>query len=379
MNITHISDIDLDAKAGGMNTVIPLLIQLQKQVNQDGEISLLLTNDKIDGKYSYKVYDMTSDYKTLLKTSDIVIFHSVYNLRFIPLYLFLRKYNIPYIIVAHGAFSMATQKKGKIRKFLFRNIFLNRFVEDSLAISFLTEDERRNSIYPYKKYIVVPNVIDNKKLISLDTARCDKYILSRTINIVFMSKIDYHHKGIDLLIETLKRMKYQLINENVEFYIYGYGKSKDIDINHIDSREKEVIRLLRDIREYKLEELVKFKGPVFGEAKKDVLQNTDIMILPSRLEGMPLTIIEFLGCGIPCIITKETNMGEFIEKGNAGWVCDFDTISLENTITKAIKDYRKNPTIYKKNAYDTFTKLNSVAIGELSLSKYEELLKEIRN
>lgn len=378
MKITHISDIDMNAKAGGMNTIIPLLIELQMQANIDGEVVLLLTNDTNSTSKKIKIYNRHSDYKTLLKESDLVVFHSVYNLRFIPLYWYIKKHKIPYIIVAHGAFSRPTQEKGKAQKFIFRNLFLNKFVKDALAVSYLTEDEQKNSFYPNKKYIVVPNVIDKESISCIDSINLDSSLQNEKLNIVFMSKIDYHHKGIDLLIDTLIKFKAQLLEKKVKFTLYGYGKSKDIDLTNIGRKEKDVKRLIKDIKKNSLENLVEFRGPVFGIEKKHAIQNTDIMILPSRLEGMPLTIIEFLGCGIPCIITKETNMGEIIKDGNCGWVSDFDSDSLGKTIIKAIEEYKNNPYDYKKNAYDTFLWINSIEVGNLSIKKYRGLLKSLK-
>lgn len=376
MNITHISDIDLRAKAGGMNTVIPLLIRQQIKQNHNGRIALLVTNSSISDSLEFQCFNLDSDYKSVLKESDIVVFHSVYNLKFIPLYQFLKKNEIPYVIVSHGAFSKPTQEKGKLKKSLFKHLFLDRFVRDAMAISFLTPDEQKSSIYPYKKYIIVPNVVeDNKSSVSNSLTLDNNDNFKKQINIVFMSKIDYHHKGLDILMQSLNSLKNELLNQKVVFNIYGYGKSKNIDIKNIDKSEKDVIRLIDDIRDYGLTDIVNYNGPVFGAEKEQVMAGTDIMILPSRSEGMPLTVIEFLGYGVPCIITKETNMGYFIEQGDSGWVSNFDSTSLANTISKAVSEYRKRPLRLKENAFKTYSYLNNLDIGSISIAEYKKLLK----
>ena len=43
-----------------------------------------------------------------------------------------------------------------------------------------------------------------------------------------------------------------------------------------------------------------------------MLCDKHIYILTSRYEGMPLTVLEALSCGCPCLITSQTNMEDLI-------------------------------------------------------------------
>ena len=64
------------------------------------------------------------------------------------------------------------------------------------------------------------------------------------------------------------------------------------------------------------------------------------MILTSRIEGFPVTVLEALSNGNPCIVTKGTNVMEMIETNNLGWGTDYDNIS--ETIIKAVTEYQNN-------------------------------------
>ena len=43
---------------------------------------------------------------------------------------------------------------------------------------------------------------------------------------------------------------------------------------------------------------------------------------------MPNTVLEAMSMGIPCCVTKETNMGDIILKSNSGWVIDRNKKSI---------------------------------------------------
>lgn len=85
MNILHVSDIDINSDAGGMNTVIPELIK--RQIKYDASIKnvlfILRKSSSKNKKYLFPVLYMEGNYIETLRSFDLVIFHSVYNLKFI--------------------------------------------------------------------------------------------------------------------------------------------------------------------------------------------------------------------------------------------------------------------------------------------------------
>ena len=62
-------------------------------------------------------------------------------------------------------------------------------------------------------------------------------------------------------------------------------------------------------------------GPVRGaEALTDLLLNTDIMLLPSHYEGLPLSVLEAQRCGVVVIATDVGAMDEAIQNGTTGFI-----------------------------------------------------------
>ena len=60
---------------------------------------------------------------------------------------------------------------------------------------------------------------------------------------------------------------------------------------------------------------------IAGKAKEELLLNTDLFIMTSRLEGHPMGLIEALAYGVPCLVSRGTNMYDEVLSSNAGWVC----------------------------------------------------------
>ena len=71
--------------------------------------------------------------------------------------------------------------------------------------------------------------------------------------------------------------------------------------------------LITKIEESGLEKIVLIKDEVYGEDKEKVILESDFFILTSRFEGHPMALIEALSYGLPCLVTKGSNMSKEIE------------------------------------------------------------------
>lgn len=370
MNILHVSDIDIYSHAGGMNTVIPELIK--RQINYDNTINnaLFIVQKKLgkDEVYPFPILYMEGNYVKKICSFNLLVFHSVYNLKFMLLFFFCRKYHIPYIIVSHGGLSKVALRKNFIKKKIFKFLFLDSFVKRSLSLCFTSRDEQLNSIYRDKKYIIVPNPIQ--------LSSCSYRVNGNKLNgiqIVYLSKIDFYYKGLDVLFDSLDSIRDNLAQEDVCLTFYGYGNTKSVDLDNIPSSEKDILKLLKRISDLNLGPKVQYQGPLFGIDKMDVLKNSDIYILTSRSEAMPLSISEALSVGTPCLVTYGTNMSSMIKEYGAGWTTDLKQDSLASMLLVALKEYREDPYKFRRAARKLYEINNSIDIGEASILEYKRL------
>jgi glycosyltransferase involved in cell wall biosynthesis len=71
-------------------------------------------------------------------------------------------------------------------------------------------------------------------------------------------------------------------------------------------------------------------GPLYGDAKWNVLQAAETYILPSHQENFGISVVEALACGTPVLISDKVNIWREIEASAAGFVAPDTT---EGTIS----------------------------------------------
>lgn len=70
----------------------------------------------------------------------------------------------------------------------------------------------------------------------------------------------------------------------------------------------------------KLRGLAKIVAPVKAEALADLMRQSDLLILPSRIESFGLVVAEALACGTPVLISDQVGAGELVTPGKNGWI-----------------------------------------------------------
>lgn len=101
----------------------------------------------------------------------------------------------------------------------------------------------------------------------------------------------------------------------------------------------------------KLEKRVQYKGYLTEEKKPEVFANTMINVLPSKNEGLPMTILETMAEGIPSITTNIAAIPEAVNSANGDLLTPGDIDELAEAIYKITQDRemrkRKSQMAYK--------------------------------
>jgi glycosyltransferase involved in cell wall biosynthesis len=114
------------------------------------------------------------------------------------------------------------------------------------------------------------------------------------------------------------------------------------------------LRMQELLRDRELIQHFNFKGRLTGDSKWRELCNCNLHIHLTDYDGQPMTIIETMGLGIPCIATKVGAIPQLIINGVNGYLVDFST----NQISELISELYTN-----KNKYDALSR-NSRKIYE---------------
>lgn len=365
MNILYVTNLS-GSKWAGPNYSVPNQISAQAQF--DNVFWYNLNNSNIQNQSGdTKCYGI-NDYPTLYITDlpypfnkpDLVIFQGLYFYNYCKLGNECRRYNIPYIIIPRSSLTSYAQRSKYIKKKIGNLLFFNRFIKGASSIQYLTLNEYKESQGSRwnENNIIIPNGIKPKTPILKEKQESK-------LRGIFIGRLDVYQKGIDLFLQACQKLKEKLLKSNCIIEIYGPDYSDN----------KKIIESL--ILDKELNDIVILKGPVFDKEKENIIINSDFFILTSRFEGHPMGLIEALSYGIPCLVTKGTNMAEEIETSGAGWTADFNIDSIVNAFQSLLIE---NESIEEKGkaALELSKKYSWNKIGKDSSEKYKKVAEKTR-
>jgi glycosyltransferase involved in cell wall biosynthesis len=181
------------------------------------------------------------------------------------------------------------------------------------------EAEGTRSSFKIKKIFIVPNGVEDylleaaEKLPPVDLGSFSK---GGDLVLGFVGRIDVHIKGLDLLFDALAKLKSQSAGTKCKLFIIGTFH-----------RKKDERFICSAIEMLGLEDDVKLLGPKYGEEKLRYFLACDVFVHTSRSEGMPMSVLEAMALGRPCLVTPETNMADVVREGG-GWECEPEPVSI---------------------------------------------------
>ncbi len=108
-----------------------------------------------------------------------------------------------------------------------------------------------------------------------------------------------------------------------------------------DSEEREALKAT--VLEKKLVNKVKLFGSKFGQAKDNIMSEMHIFAHPSRNEGLPASVLEAASMGLPCIVSRATNVAETIESYDAGIAVDNEcTTEITAALLSLYTEWQQN-------------------------------------
>jgi len=233
-------------------------------------------------------------------------------------------------------------------------IYLVEFISYKIADHIISSNKveknfiiKHFKIHP-KKITVIPNLIDVDIFRPLNTQKKRKSVL-------YIGRLN-EYKNLDNLIEAFTYLK--------DFSLGIIGKGE---------LEKE---LKEKVKELNLQSRVRFLGTIPNFKLPEIINQHEIFILVSNMEGNPKVLLEAMSCGIACIGSNIPGINQIINHKNNGYLTGLDSKS----ISEAIKFVSENVELMKsigKNARDDIINHNTLGkILEQEIDIYKTILKK---
>ena len=262
---------------------------------------------------------------------DIVHIHSSFGPSFYrktPFIYMASWAKIPIINHIHGAdfdefyVKASENKREKIRKV---------YSKCSLLVALSEEwKERLSQIVPSEKVVVIENysTLHEDALKERMERNCNNTVL-------FLGELG-KRKGCYDIPSVIKMVKESI--PNVRFVLAGAGSEAD---------EKNIKQLIEDkgVRNNTV-----FPGWVRGEEKDILLRDADVFFLPSYNEGMPMSVLDAMGYGLPIVSTNVGGIPKIVHDGENGYCCDVgDVANMSTGIIGLLTDGKKREAAIKES------------------------------
>lgn len=195
----------------------------------------------------------------------------------------------------------------------------------------------------------IPNGIEHGEPVSAQEIT-EKYGLHKNDYVLFLGRI-VPEKGVHYLIEAFSKL-----NANKKLVIAGGASDSNEYYQHIQQMANQDSRVI-------------LTGFIQGQALKELYSNAYIYVLPSDLEGMPMSLLEAMSYGNCCLTSDIPECAEVVE----GHAAIFQHGSVDS-LRKKLQELLENDDLvqrYKANAADYIVnKYNWDSVTDQTLNLY---------
>jgi glycosyltransferase involved in cell wall biosynthesis len=313
-------------------------------------------------KFAREIKDAFSLVRYLLKDKNIKIVH-IHTSSYLGFWrysihvLISKMFGKPVILHIHGAeFDKFYNMQNMIGKLYIRIVF--NVVDKIIVLSSIWKNFYSHFV-PQSKLRVVPNAIYVESFKIRQHASKDD-----EVKFLFLSNLE-RRKGVNEILQT------------ADSIFSTDEKTKKIHFSFVGRPMEEEVQagLKNFIRKYP--DKISWTKYVTNKEKIDILSNSDVFLLPSYAEGLPISILEAMAAGLSIISTPVGSISEVIKNGENGFLIppgDADTLKEKILELASNKDLRKE--IGERNSELVKEKYSWNKIAEKIMEVYDEVLKE---
>ena len=277
----------------------------------------------------------------------IIHFHVASNASFKRKAIFIllaKVFNKKIIFHSHGGgFKDYTKRNPRIVRYVIGNCDVVVALSETWKLYF-------ESVLNVKRVVIIPNPVDTPS--ENHSTRSENLVV-----FLFLGAIN-DNKGVFDLLEVVNEYK-EYLNGKAKFLLGGNG---------------EIDRLNQMIHNYQIENIVEFRGWVQGEDKIEILNNSHVFVLPSYIEGVPISILEAETYHLPIITTNVGGIPSIVKEGVNGYLL---RPGDKQALSKAILEMVSNRELREKMSSASYQYARPHLLPEVEkklTDLYEELI-----
>lgn len=144
-------------------------------------------------------------------------------------------------------------------------------------------------------------------------------------HLLFLSNL-MESKGLFCLLEACRELKLK-------------GYQFVCDIVGAETPEVSEASLHRQIALMGVEDVVRYHGKCYGEAKEKMFAQSDVFVFPTYNEAFPLVLLEAMQHHLPIVSTREGGIPDILKEGENGLFCNKkDAASLARVLERLLDD-----------------------------------------
>lgn len=248
-------------------------------------------------------------------------------LKYAPFYLLCILLNKPYVIHVHGNhLGKEYQSLQGLKKKIFK-----LFVSNAKAGIVLSQSLRKifKDLLPEECVFVVENFASDELFENYEPALKERSVPK----ILFLSNL-IAEKGVIDVLEALLLLKEQ----NISFEALFAGKIEE-------EFKNQIYGLLNE-----LGEAAQYLGVIKGKQKHQVLNSTNIFILPTyyKMEGQPISILEAMATGNIIVTTNHAGIPDVVSEQNGYFVDKKSPVGIATVIREISEDVRSKLNFFEQ-------------------------------
>jgi glycosyltransferase involved in cell wall biosynthesis len=312
-----------------------------------------------------------------LASFDVAHIYSLYGFSTAAAAHYARKFRVPYLVHPHGSLDPFLRRHHPRRKRIYSQFFLPPVFAGAAAVLFNSEEERRLSR-------------DAPELAQLD----DPAGLGPPSVIVDVGVEEVFFTGADENMRRTFRKKFpEWMGRRLVTYFGRLNFKKGLDILvaafSAVAQEQEDIHLVlagpdgdgyaEKIRGWLghsgMLARATFTGNIAGAERVALLQESEVMVLPSYTENFGQAVAEAMAAGVAVIISNRVNIWPEVEKAQAGLIVPCDAAETARALRRLLANPAEAQEMGRRGRALAAARFPWGAVGDQILHVYEKMLE----